>query len=206
MRAKMPPELAALVDVLAWAGLRFGEVSALRRSSVDLSSRRLHIDTAYVEAHDEDGVFRKIEGTPKSHQVRTVMISEGTAVALRAHLERYVGPEPDALLFAGRKGTPLWSGAFRRRWDRAVEAAGIRRVTPHDLRATCISLLISAGADPTSVQHHVGHANAAVTMRVYSQVNQSGDERLARVLASLQNGFGMELGTDRTEDDTKGAP
>lgn len=192
----MPAELRALIDVLAWAGLRFGEATALRRQSVDLDARRLSIDSGYVEAQDSEGRFRKIEGTPKSHQRRTVMLTEQTTEALRDHLDTYVEPQPNALLFAGRKGTPLWYGAFRRRWDRAVEAAELPKVTPHDLRATCISLLISAGADPTAVQHHVGHADPGVTMRVYSQVNSRGDERLALALSSLQLGAELGAGTE----------
>ena len=207
LRREMPPELRALVDVLAWAGLRLGEATALRRGSVDLNGGLLHVNTAHIEAHDEDGVFTKIEGLPKSNQVRPVRLTDATVTALREHLSRYTAAGGDAYVFAGRGGGPLWNGPLRRRWDRAVERAGIPRVTPHDMRATCISLLISAGADPTSVQHHVGHADPGVTMRVYSQVNQRGDERLAAVLSQLQrddNGLGTELGTEPSPSNAYG--
>jgi integrase len=209
LRREMPVELRALIDVLAWGGLRLGEATALQRRALDLDAKLLHVDRAHTEAHDENGNFTKIEGLPKSHQVRTVRLTDATVEALREHMQRYAGPDGTDYVFAGRRGGPLWNGPLRRRWDRAVERAGIPRVTPHDMRATCISLLISAGADPTSVQHHVGHADAGVTMRVYSQVNQRGDERLAAVLSELQRDdseLGTELGTEPEPTPAYGGP
>jgi integrase len=38
---------------------------------------------------------------------------------------------------------------------------------PHDLRATCASLLIDAGASPKDVQNHLGHSSIAVTINVF---------------------------------------
>ena len=46
------------------------------------------------------------------------------------------------------------------------------RVTalPHDLRGTCASLLIDAGASPKDVQAHLGHEDVQTTLRLYVRV------------------------------------
>jgi integrase len=60
---------------------------------------------------------------------------------------------------------------FRRRsFDRAVRAAGLEPLTPHDLRHTAVSLAISAGANVKSVQRMLGHASAAMTLDVYADL------------------------------------
>ena len=52
--------------------------------------------------------------------------------------------------------------------ERAVTAAGIPRVTAHDLRHTAASLAVSAGANVKAVQRMLGHASAAMTLDVYA--------------------------------------
>ena len=43
-------------------------------------------------------------------------------------------------------------------------------ITPHSLRRTYISLLLTAGADPQYVMQQVGHTDPALTLRIYAQV------------------------------------
>ena len=50
----------------------------------------------------------------------------------------------------------------------ALSRAKLRRVTFHTLRHSCASAMILSGAPVTEVQHRLGHANAAITLLVYS--------------------------------------
>src|SRR3954452_7820474 len=80
-------EVAALADaagpdrliilVLAYCGLRFGELAALRVRNVDPLRRRLQIEESVTEV---DGVM--VFGTPKSHQCRSVPVSRSLIDAL----------------------------------------------------------------------------------------------------------------------------
>ena len=56
-----------LVRFLAYTGLRWGEMSALRVTNLDLLRRRMRITSAFVEIRGQ-----LVEGTPKAHQMRTV--------------------------------------------------------------------------------------------------------------------------------------
>jgi integrase len=80
---------------------------------------------------------------------------------------------PEELVFASMRGTPVQPSNFRQRvWDPAVAAAGLEDsgYRFHDLRHTCISRLVAAGADVKLVQAVAGHANPLITLRRYSHL------------------------------------
>ena len=73
-----------------------------------------------------------------------------------------------------------------------LRRAGLRRVTFHSLRHSCASALIAATAPVTEVQHRLGHASPAITLKVYSHWFKGTDTGAADQLASViapQNGI-----------------
>lgn len=57
------------------------------------------------------------------------------------------------------------------------------RVTPHQLRHTYITELILAGANIRRVQYLAGHANPAITLRIYTHLMENKTEDLAAEVA-----------------------
>ena len=157
--AASPNDLAVLV--LAFTGLRFGELAALRARRVDLLRGRLEV----VESVTEVQGFLEW-GTPKTHQTRSVPLPRTLAdrlapiIALKA---------PDDLVFTAPAGGPLRLRNWRMRvFDSARDRAGLGHITPHDLRHTAASLAIASGANVKAVQRMLGHASAAMTLDVYA--------------------------------------
>jgi hypothetical protein len=68
---------------------------------------------------------------------------------------------------------------------RAVTAAGIQAITPHDLRHTCSSLAVSAGVNMLALQRMLGHQSAKVTFDTYADLFDDDLENvsMARVRA-----------------------
>ena len=56
----------------------------------------------------------------------------------------------------------------------------------HDLRHTCASLLIAAGANPKAVQTHLGHSSITVTMDRYTYLFSSDIDDLIRHLDQIR--------------------
>jgi integrase len=57
-------------------------------------------------------------------------------------------------------------------WDQALENIGIKDLTPHCTRHTCISLLAEAKVDPTTIKKIVGHRGAmTLTEKVYTHLD-----------------------------------
>jgi integrase len=149
------------VLVLAFCGLRWGEAAGLRVGRVNLLKRRLVV----AETVSEVG-GHLVWGTPKNHQVRSVPIPRFLIDMLA---EVTAGKDASEQVFTTWRGRPLRNLNFRRDvFDKAAEDAGLKGLTPHELRHTAASLAVSAGANVKAVQRMLGHASAAMTLDVYS--------------------------------------
>jgi integrase len=151
-----------LVSFLAVTGLRWGEAVALRRSSVDLMRRRVHVSESATEING-----RLVLGVPKTHRSREVALPRFLAINLEEHC---AGMAAGDLVFTSPRGGYLRSANFRTSvWKPALKTAGIdESLRIHDLRSTTASMLISSGANVKVVQRTLGHASAAVTLNTYA--------------------------------------
>ena len=62
-------------------------------------------------------------------------------------------------------------------WYRTIEAAGVRRIKPYDLRHTYASLLIAAGKNPLYIARQMGHYSAGFTLDTYGHLMESLPKR-----------------------------
>lgn len=175
--AEAASEYRTLVYVLAYCGLRWGE-AAVRRKRCDLLRGRIQVAESLAEVGAELHF-----GTTKTHQARTVTLPRFLRTMLARHLEG-VPVDPDALVFTAPVGGPLRLNNFRRRvWVPALRAARLpERVRIHDLRHTCVALLIVRGAHPKEIQGHLGHSSIQVTMDRYGHLFLDESDRLAEAL------------------------
>jgi integrase len=168
-------ELAALCEpyesviyFLAYRGLRWGEMAGLRVQRVNRRRRRLDVAEAVTEPK---GAI--IWGTPKNHERRSVPYPRLLAEQID---QPCAGKAPDDTVFTSPNGQVLRAGNFRRNTlDQAVTALRekhpeLPKITPHSLRHTAASLAISSGASVLSIQRMLGHASAAITLDVYSEL------------------------------------
>lgn len=155
-----------LVHLLAYGGLRFGEVAALRRNDCDFERGRVRVDESLAEVNGQ-----LIFGSTKTHQERYIALPEFLVESLRAHLDAHAGPDPSALVFTSPDGGALRNGNFSRRfWQRALRDAGLKPAGLHALRHTCATLLIANGAPIKAVQAQLGHSSAELTLDRYGHL------------------------------------
>jgi integrase len=165
-----------VVYVLAYTGLRWGELAALHVSSVDLLRRRITISEAVSDVDGRGLVW----STPKDHESREVGIPSFLVGLLSAHM---AGKDRDALVFPSHLGGPLKHRAERRAWfDGAASAIGVPGLTPHELRHTAASLAVSAGTHVKAVQRMLGHASAAMTLDTYADLFDNDVDDAAALL------------------------
>jgi integrase len=161
------------VLVLAYCGLRWSELAALRAEHVDLLRRRLNISEAVTEINGGALAW----GTPKSHEARSVPLPRFLVDDLAAHLADRAKRD---LLFTTVNGDVLRNRNARRSWfDRAAAAIGQTGFTPHELRHTAASLAVSSGANVKAVQRMLGHASAAMTLDIYADLFDSDLDAVA---------------------------
>ncbi len=157
------PRTAAMVWLMARAGLRSGEVLALRRH--DLGDGVLH---AHGSMSRREGL-RAVKGRDGA---RSIPISPDLEARLRRHLNAQKVASLDGWLFTAPRGGQVRYDNWRTRtWSQIVAAAGIGNVHPHDLRHTLATrlFLVDRWTVP-QVQSYLGHADPAVTLKVYTHV------------------------------------
>jgi integrase len=168
------------IFVLAYSGLRWSELAALRVDHVDLLRSRLNISEAVTEING--GVLAW--GTPKSHETRSVPLPRFLAAELAPHLATRSGRD---LVFTTVNGEVLRNRNARRSWfDRAAAVIGQEGLTPHELRHTAASLAVSSGANVKAVQRMLGHASAAMTLDIYADLFDSDLDAVADRLDGIR--------------------
>ena len=165
------------VYVLAYCGLRIGELSALKVGHVDTLRKRFLIEGSVTEVNGE-----LVWSAPKDRQRRSVPYPGFLAASIA---ELVAGLGPDDLLFQAPRGGVLRVRNMRRDWfDAAAVAAGVPGLTPHELRHTAASLAVSSGASVLALQRMLGHDKPSTTLDVYSDLF---DADLDQVADSLHN-------------------
>lgn len=147
---------AELIRVAAYAGLRLGELLALRWHDVDFAGQALTISRA-ISGHEMSST--------KSGKVRRVPLAGQAAAALERLSRRIDFTGPNELVFCNVLGRRLDGSALRRRFKRARDAAGLRALRFHDLRHTYGSLLAAGGVDLVTIQAAMGHSAITTTSR-----------------------------------------
>lgn len=187
-------EAASLIDALPvaeracwatafYAGLRRGELRALRWGDVDLGRSEIRVERSWDE--------REGEIDPKSQtSARTVPI----LAVLRDHLLAHKledGGDPGALVFGRSPGQAFVASTVRNRAVKAWEAAGLEPITLHECRHTFASLLIDAGVNAKAIQTFMGHATIEMTFGQYGHL-MPGSRDQARELVDRY----LEAATD----------
>lgn len=157
-------EYRLIVLFLAYTGVRFGELAALRVGRLDLGRRRAQIVESVTLVN---GV--QVWGTPKGHERRDVPLPRFLVSALAAHVS---GKDADDLVFCGvRGGGALRATVFRRAgFNQAAAEIGMPGLHPHELRHTAASLAIASGANVKVVQKMLGHKSATMTLDQYGHL------------------------------------
>ncbi|MFN8020857.1 MAG: site-specific integrase [Acidimicrobiales bacterium] len=182
-------QAAASIDPAAEIALRIAAVAAARRAELaslrwsDLCDGQLLIDSAIEVAERGSGTPVLRESSTKTANQRTVTLDPDTVALieqLRAEREPYgpwmfgLGPEvvsPDRIGW--------W-------WRRARQISGIDSAWRlHDLRHWSATVSIGQGHDVRTVAGRLGHANPAMTLRVYAHAFAAADQAVAAGLGDI---------------------
>jgi integrase len=150
--AALPPELALPYAIAFYAGLRRGEIQALRDTDVD--GQWVHVSRS----------LDRVQGfkTPKNGRPRSVPIFEP--------LRPFLAALPSGLIFPSAVPTRWGVRDFSTLADKAAKvwrAAGLTPVGIHEARHSFATALVRARYDVAQVSEWVGHGNAATTLNVY---------------------------------------
>jgi integrase len=187
-RIASPAEAAALVEALPeddravwatafYAGLRLGELWALRDEDVDLDDGVIRVERSW---DPREGVIE-----PKSRAGRRAV---PIVAALRSHLAaRTLRRGSDGGLFFGERSHPFNRDGLVARAAKAWKAAGLDPIGLHEARHTFASILIAAGVNAKALSTYLGHSSIQITLDRYGHLMPGNeDEAVALVDAYLE--------------------
>lgn len=154
----LPEPSRSLAWLLVLTGLRVGELLALRWRDIDLALGCLRVRQTVYEGRFDDPKTRRSK--------RTVPLGAKGIEVLSAFEPQCIDPE--ALVFATRRGTPFSRrNLLNRQLAPTCEKLGIEGVTWHWLRHANATLLDAVGTPLGTVQALLGHSSAEVTREIY---------------------------------------
>jgi integrase len=182
--AAIQPRYRLLVLLATFAQLRFGELVALRRRSIDLRTMELRVRKATAEM--EDGT--QVDDDPKSEAgKRPVSLPAGLRRDIELHLDNYAQPGPHGRLFLGAQGGIPRRRSFNRVWKKALTRAGIPTelgLHLHDLRHTGSTWSAQSGATLKELMARIGHSSTRAAM-IYQHATRDRDHAIAAALDAL---------------------
>ena len=182
-----PERFKALVLISAWSGLRYGEVTELRRKDIGEGCEVISISRAVTHRPSADSDKRCYIGTPKSDKTRTVVVPPHIRADIKHHLDTFVDADPESLLFApARGGCHLIDKVFRDSFVAPTEKLGPRRRRIHDLRHFSGRQVARVG-NLVETMNHLGHSTPAASLR-YQHVVSGRDVEIANQLSALAAG------------------
>jgi integrase len=209
--AALPAEDRALWGTAVYAGLRRGELRALRCDDVDTEARLIRV------RHSWDDVEGQVDPKSKKGTRRVPMTSE-LRLLLLEHLAR-TGRRDSDLVFGRTASDPFtpthvrkralgaWAatavGAFLRREPLAIELAPIGL---HECRHTFVSLMVDAGFTLERIGDYVGHSSTFMVDR-YRHLLEGHEQEAADVFdAYLAQRTGAHTGAHPLGEDRKAVP
>lgn len=157
--------------MLITTGLRRGECLGLQWRDLDFDNMTISVERSATYTK-KSGIVVAAPKTATS--IRTVPIMASMAALLKRLKQQVAAKYPDTIIdcaFVFGSPTDVFKprdpNAVTRQLNRFIKVNGLPNVSPHDLRHTCASLLLSSGADIKSVQEILGHADASTTLNYY---------------------------------------
>ncbi len=165
--------LSPAIWLLAYTGMRTGEVIALRWKDVNLSDGMIDINGS-ISKLDEKTFGRS---STKTGQNRVIKIFNKNAIEiLREHFYKQtlelknlgILQKEDNFIFTKLNGEIYHDGTLIREViHKTCDKVGIKRFTNHTLRHNFASHLAEQGVTPQYVQYILGHSSIKTTYEVY---------------------------------------
>lgn len=178
-----------------FCGLRRGETVALQWQDIDFDAGTVSINksTAIVEG-------KKYQKTPKNRtSERVISVPSHVLTMLRRYRVEYntyrmqIGSHwiNSGHIFIQWNGTQMHPSTPNETMRKVIDRYNnthkekLPHVTPHGLRHTSATLLISQNIDIRTVSNRLGHAQTSTTMNIYTHALQKKDEQAAETLENL---------------------
>lgn len=170
--AALPERDKALWATAIYAGLRRGELRALRWDHIDLEAREIRVEASWDDREGEVG--------GKSEAAKRTVPILGRLAAFLAAEKLRSGRSGASFVFGATADRPFEPSTVRRHALAAWKCANLEPITLHEARHTCASILIAARVDAKTIQTIMGHASITMTYDTYGHLMPDSRQEAVR--------------------------
>ncbi len=150
-------------------GLRRGEMLGLRWSDIDFSTNTLSVNRNRLGIGAKETVT-----SPKTPKSKRILYMPQMAISalkkFKISSKPNIAENPDKYVCVDSYGIPFKANYFTNQYKKALANHGIQPMRYHDLRHSCVALLIAAGAVPKEISDYLGHSEIGITMDLYGDL------------------------------------
>lgn len=181
---------------LVATGCRIGEAIALQWRDVDLEAGQVWIHRTATRGRGGGQAIR--EGTKTDASGRTIPIDPWMVEILRDLKAEH----SDYPVFPGFAGRHLKYPTVLPRWRKAVTAAKLPPIRPHDVRHSVASMMVASGVPERVVQEILGHKSILITMNTYTHIDIGQQRDGTRAVSMLLGMTSDDLDTSPNASST----
>jgi integrase len=169
--------------ILAYTGIRVGELVALKWKDVDFKNHTISITKTYYNPNNNTVEYQLVP--PKTRESRRkIVVDEDVINALKEHKKvqnkvieqlgnSYYNKDFIFAKMERQHGCPIVIKTVQNRMARLLAIADLnQKLTPHSLRHTHTSLLAEAGVSLEQIMDRLGHTDDQITKNVYLHVTE----------------------------------
>ncbi|MDQ6661990.1 MAG: tyrosine-type recombinase/integrase [Chloroflexota bacterium] len=185
--------LEMLIVLALTTGMRRGELLALRWSDIDFEGQSLQVRRTV----DFIARYGYVENEPKTARgKRKILLPAFVVEILKQHRINQLEQRLKVgeawynldLVICGLEGNYLNPRYLLKLFDKLLKEACLPHMHFHDLRHSVVTLLLSMGVDPRSIQEFVGHEDITTTLGIYSHMLPSMQRGIVDKLDDLFGG------------------
>lgn len=175
------------IHVLAFTGMRIGELTALTWDDIDFDKKEMTINKS-IGRGVENNLYEK---STKTGVNRTISLDEETISLLqewKIDLKKTLGrsfKKKKQLVMPNEENNYLQTTKTRKWLNYVIDKYKLPPLTPHGLRHTHTSMLIEAGANMKQVQARLGHSDIKTTMDIYTHLTEQAEKETVNLFADF---------------------
>jgi len=176
--------------LLIYSGCRLGELCGFTWADCDFKACTITVNQTSQYCHG----YGIIEKSPKNEtSKRTIKLSQYVFNILSEYRIWYLKRKIECgdkwidsdKLFTQEFGKPIMPTLINKWLNNFTLKHNLPKISPHSLRHTNITLMISAGVDVRTVASKAGHSRTSTTLDIYSHALQAYDEKATVVIDEI---------------------
>lgn len=189
--------LEIIISIATCYGLRRSEILGLKWSAINFTNNTFTIKHKVTQATiknkrvivQKDKMKNKssYRSLPLIDNIRELLLKEKAKQDKNKKLYGNTYKNKDNYICVQDDGELLKPDTITDKVPNFIESVGLRRITLHNLRHSCASILLANGISMKEIQEWLGHSSYNTTANIYAHLDTTAKEKSANTMNNILN-------------------